>query len=240
MKFNLFDIVAILIILIAVVGGYNRGFIRTVASFVALVCGILGTNVFAIITADFMAGFGLTNFLQKVVRNFTGKVVLNLFPDGVTGVSDLLTLQENSIFKLLEGLCDLDIPAVLSTIDGGLSSGKMLTAAADRIAETITPAILNLVAWFITFVVVYLIVWLICRVIRILVERSWSLTSFDKVLGVAFGGMKGLIIVGFFMLLAAMVSFAVPEVEELVVESGTYNLLSGLYHKLFTIPTIGM
>ena len=175
------DLVLVTILLVGIIMGYKRGFVKTVAKPVKLVavwvCTIKTCSAFA---ARFIAPLiqttvteKLSDFLQENYKNITASNALDEMP---------------TLLKIAAGVFDIDIQQVVE------DAGAALT---QKLAETFTAPLVSLVSIVIAFVVLLIVFSVLFSIVLWIINGIFHigpLLWFNRILGVVFGVALALIV----------------------------------------------
>ncbi len=200
MKF-IFDIFLLLIIILVSTVSAKRGFVRSVWSTVAIIGSFTVAYVFGAAVGEYIC----KDYILKIVTDYTFEIIESLIsaPEGNYNLTELFsTLPEE--FALLAESCGADL-GILS--DRFLSSVAMseehVYELASSIAEPISRTISHAVGILCSFLLSLVVFAIIGFAVRIIAKLP-IVKTLDGVLGLAFGFLKGIIIVCMLCVVAAI------------------------------------
>ncbi len=212
------DIVLIAILLVGLVMGYLRGFVKTVAKPVKLVaiwactirsCSFVGARLIApLIQAPVTDN--LSEFLQEKCTNLTAANASEELP---------------TLLRMAAGIFNIDIDQIAANAGDAL---------AQRLAETFTEPIVSLVSVVIAFVLLLIAFSVLFSVVLWLLNGVFHLKPlawFNRCLGVFFGLAFAMIIAWIVSMILGFI-FDLPALSSLGFEGGAVYRFFREYHPL--------
>ncbi len=180
----LLDLIALILILIALIVGYVKGFAKQILS----ILGILTALVLAFVFAD-----DISAFTSKNIPSITERI--KIWVEKIVGIS---TDNINSEEALREALQNTSIPAFLHEV---LVSLIVESGFEIKLITTLTTWAQNIICFAILFVLTLILFALIKLIVKRFVARP-LVKKIDKTLGVVFSVLKT------FVLLIVVITFA--------------------------------
>lgn len=203
------DAVLVLIVIIGMISGVKRGFVRTVAAPVKFVAAlVLAFTLCEAVSANFIEGF-ISEPITNQLRDFMYEKCQHLTADNVS--TELPTL-----LKMSAGMFGLDVEEIAQT-----SVNNVL----DAIITALTDPIIRIVGLIVSFILTYIAAKIVLSLAIVLINAILSagpLGIINKLLGFVFGTAFSIIIA---WALVAVADFAMGFVG--------YNLEAGFIYNFF-------
>jgi len=184
------DIVMAAIIILKIIHGWKRGFIRAAAGLIALACASFGSLWLKNVLSPALSA---TLFLPKVQQFVAQRVD--------TG-SEILSEQLDSFFRsvrLPEGIKGKLGEGILEKANQG--GNELINAA----AETLSMKLAEVIVFVVCFIIIYFLIRALVRLLDGTVFKIPVVKQLNKLLGAAMGLLTGALISG--LLLAAVYLF---------------------------------
>ncbi|MBQ9980398.1 MAG: CvpA family protein [Oscillospiraceae bacterium] len=213
------DVIIAAIIILKIIHGWRRGFIRTISGLIALLCAVFGSLWLKDLLSPALSA---TLFLPKVQQFVTERVD--------TG-SDILSEQLDSFMQsvnLPEGIEGKLGEGILEQVSQGGS--ELINAA----AETLSMKLTEIIVFLVCFIIIYFVVRALIRLLDGTVFKVPGLKQLNKFLGALMGLLSGAFIAG---LVLAVVFLFFPALSEagavLSAESLSESFIAHFYFDLF-------
>jgi len=203
---SILDFIVIAIMLLCILGGVWRGFIRTVLGF-----------------ANFILAFFLTSLLYPHVGRFLRNAG-GLFESLKTSTSNMLgieaTIEGRAGAAYYQIINELPLPASMratlvdSYSDSLVHDAIGATGISDYIAGFLAGIVINIISLVVTFVVIFAALVLITRFLNV-VSKLPVINSLNKLLGGALGAAWGLLLT-WLVLAVAVIYFAANSGADMV------------------------
>ncbi len=192
------DFVLIAIIVISAFFAAKKGLIATVFSLLSTIMAI----VLSVMLSGPVSSFIDTNMVKPAVKNYILGVVDNSsigksYEDALNSIDVASTVKTMpSALKQVLELADIDVDAIVSKADSLKSDTKAAKdELIDSIASPISGTISKVITLLILFVVLSIALWFVSKLLTALVGLLPLGKSLNKIGGLAFGIIRGLIVV---------------------------------------------
>ncbi|MBP5166954.1 MAG: CvpA family protein [Oscillospiraceae bacterium] len=230
------DIVLVLIVVIAVIGGGRQGAIKKLSKIAALICGVLAGNFIKKTFARRLSDGLIKPFVDNILKgaeqsvNF-GKIASDISSEAGQGAAaaDIPDLSGVDLSGL--GLSDIKIPGVdLQNVISGMKIDKTIGDLTANIRASVSEAVKNaadtlslnfagVILFVLTALIVFILVKLILKkLLSPLVSSIPIVGGIDKLLGAVLGAAEGLLIAGLLLFVAYKVSPLLPQAVQKVFE----------------------
>ena len=217
------DISLLLIIVIFVVVGYFRGFLKTILSLL----GTVGSLVISYFVKDFFAGilnnwFGLGDKIANVISKQVSELAPTFSSVTVGTVEELLSLiNESEVGLIYKKIFSMLVP---DSISASSTVAQVVGSAVGSIAVVI-------IAFLVVFLLIKLLVFLLNKIVKKIPKRS-LFGKANRALGAIGGLINGLIILGvilvvlnFLCMIPSLSSLIYPVIEKTYITKHIYQLL---------------
>ena len=190
----LIDLAIAAIIVVSAVLAARRGLIGTLFNLVGAIAAI----ILSVVLCTPVSGYIDNNFVNPAVKNYIiGTVESTALPspEGLTEldkarISEKIRQMPDSLRSALE-LADIDPQKIIDEV----TSGVDVEAVIDGIASPISSAISRVVAFVILFLVLFVALWVAAKLLTVVFGVLPMGKTLNKVGGIAFGVLRGILIV---------------------------------------------
>lgn len=193
------DIILVAIVVVSVVYGVRNGFFKSLASFVSGIAALLCAYTFTPMLSLFIQEkFIINNVTESIAKTLASVAEAGKTAEGAI-LYDLSKLLENSQFSSIAERAGLVPEKVLEGVQG--TDYGAVEAAARAVAEPLSRAVAETVAFIAVFILSFAILRLLTHFVG-LVFKLPVLKEIDKTLGLVFGAVSALFFVWVFAMTA--------------------------------------
>jgi uncharacterized membrane protein required for colicin V production len=175
------DVILLIIAAMCLIGGYKKGFIRSVMNLVTAV-------------VSFLAAYALT---PRVAAYINEKFLMNMISGDIKDTLDSLTsVTGGDLVKLFS-----DMPEALSNMLSRYNSDVTAATAADTsegLARTIASPAVETISTAIAFLVIFIAAVIVMKLITLILDSVFKLpllNGANKALGLVFGAATALVVI---------------------------------------------
>lgn len=175
------DVILLIIAAICIIGGYKKGFIRSVMNLVTA-------------AVSFLAAYALTPNLAAYISD---KFVMNMVSGDIKDTLDSLTsVTGGSLEKLFA-----DMPEALSNMLARYNCNASVVAAADTtesLARDIAAPTVNVISTAISFLIIFIVAVIVMKILTLILDGVFKLpllNGANKMLGLVFGAVTAIVII---------------------------------------------
>lgn len=198
----IFDLVFVTLLVICIIDGRRKGFIKIGLSFAAMLIAWIVASEFSRPVAEWaneaFAGEWIIKVLEGAIANSVSNGADSLFvsiPEPITNVLEVAGVSLEDLASQLG-----------NTIDPAIAAEKFYSA----LENNIFISILILISFFGLYLVVNLVASFATRIINKMFKLP-ILKSVNRLLGAVFGGMKGVIIVTIISIVLRLTAMVIPD-----------------------------
>lgn len=182
---NWVDWAIIIVLAVNLFDGLRKGFITSFFGFVGMISSIFISVFYHKSLADYLNSYFL---LDEKIRVFLeGRLTIPVETINLGGEVNLGALREAGVPPFL----------------GNLFKGKLLDGGTFNLAALMSDFFVNVISFFIIFLVIRFIFSIIILILNQLIKTG-GLSGFNRLLGMAFGGLKGA------MIIMVIITLAIP------------------------------
>ncbi|HOH62200.1 MAG TPA: CvpA family protein [Bacilli bacterium] len=205
------DIIILIILGVFALIGFAKGFIRQVLSFANLLVAIILAFVTVKPVSVFLSDTKLAPFIHEKVVEFLaskGEIFTTPIPNDATNETLVPILDQlglpGFIDKILLNLITIDETAY------GLTFSEVL-------AQKIVPTLLIVVSFIALVLVIFIVMKILIHFIDSFVKKSKAVSGINKLLGLALGFAKAIVIVSLLMLALSALGGLFPAINEFMI-----------------------
>jgi len=205
------DIIILIILGVFALIGFAKGFIRQVLSFANLLVAIILAFVTVKPVSVFLSDTKLAPFIHEKVVEFLaskGEIFTTPIPNDATNETLVPILDQlglpGFIDKILLNLITIDETAY------GLTFSEVL-------AQKIVPTLLIVVSFIALVLVIFIVMKILIHFIDSFVKKSKAVSGINKLLGLALGFVKAIVIVSLLMLALSALGGLFPAINEFMI-----------------------
>ncbi|HNZ77637.1 MAG TPA: CvpA family protein [Bacilli bacterium] len=205
------DIIILIILGVFALIGFAKGFIRQVLSFANLLVAIILAFVTVKPVSVFLSDTKLAPFIHEKVVEFLaskGEIFTTPIPNDATNETLVPILDQlglpGFIDKILLNLITIDETAY------GLTFSEVL-------AQKIVPTLLIVISFIALVLVIFIVMKILIHFIDSFVKKSKAVSGINKLLGLALGFAKAIVIVSLLMLALSALGGLFPAINEFMI-----------------------
>ena len=205
------DIIILIILGVFALIGFAKGFIRQVLSFANLLVAIILAFVTVKPVSVFLSDTKLAPFIHEKVVEFLaskGEIFTTPIPNDATNETLVPILDQlglpGFIDKILLNLITIDETAY------GLTFSEVL-------AQKIVPTLLIVISFIALVLVIFIVMKILIHFIDSFVKKSKAVSGINKLLGLALGFVKAIVIVSLLMLALSALGGLFPAINEFMI-----------------------
>lgn len=205
------DIIILIILGVFALIGFAKGFIRQVLSFANLLVAIILAFVTVKPVSVFLPDTKLAPFIHEKVVEFLaskGEIFTTPIPNDATNETLVPILDQlglpGFIDKILLNLITIDETAY------GLTFSEVL-------AQKIVPTLLIVISFIALVLVIFIVMKILIHFIDSFVKKSKAVSGINKLLGLALGFAKAIVIVSLLMLALSALGGLFPAINEFMI-----------------------
>ena len=205
------DIIILIILGVFALIGFAKGFIRQVLSFANLLVAIILAFVTVKPVSVFLSDNKLAPFIHEKVVEFLaskGEIFTTPIPNDATNETLVPILDQlglpGFIDKILLNLITIDETAY------GLTFSEVL-------AQKIVPTLLIVISFIALVLVIFIVMKILIHFIDSFVKKSKAVSGINKLLGLALGFAKAIVIVSLLMLALSALGGLFPAINEFMI-----------------------
>ncbi len=206
---GIIDIAIIAIILLFLLIGFFKGFMKQILSTANWLLALVG----AFLLVKPISGLLTETAIQTTINN---KIIDWIASKGALFSEVIQTGQASE--QLTNAISALGLPQfIANAIVNGLNLSSI---EGKTLAEVLAPTIGNIVLTVFTFLVLFILIMIIIKIVFRLLNKIFDkgvLGIVNKILGSALGIVKGLVLVSLVMLLVSAVSGLIPSLNDFLV-----------------------
>ena len=175
------DVILLIIAAICMIGGYRKGFIRSVMNLVTA-------------AVSFLAAYALT---PKLAEYISDKFIMNMISGDIKDTLDSLTsVNGGDLAKLFA-----DMPEALSNMLARYNCDASIATAADTsdgLARVIASPAVNMISTAIAFLIIFIVAVIVMKILTLILDSVFKLpllNGANKMLGLVFGAVTAIIII---------------------------------------------
>ena len=207
----IYDVVVIVILLLSLVIGYNRGAAKMIVSLL----GGIASFVLAAFLGDFCANLIYDSYLSSAIINSVSSTVMN------SGAGELVTAELPPFVSFAVMLTGFDYDSALK-----VSLDTIPQAIATGFESAVKPVVMSVLTFVLTlliFLLIYFVLRLILKAILGFVFEMPLLKGINKFLGAVLSFFGSLIFVSFLAFLLNIIMPYLTEIPFWLSESTIYN-----------------
>lgn len=220
------DLVFVALVVINILEGRRKGFVRIVLSFAAMLLTWYAAGELSQPVAEWAN--------EAFVRGWLSGSIERAVADGIANGSDALIASIPDYIANAAEIAGISIQNLASqlgdTVDPALASEQIYEA----IENPLIIPVIRIVSFFILYAVMN---WIFAIVIRFIsrVFKLPILKSFNRLLGSAVGALKGIIVIAVISIVLGLVAMVTPETEfaQALDQSVIHQTLSDAVHVIF-------
>lgn len=211
--FGIIDWVIVGLAILFLIIGIAKGFVKQLLSFakglVSLVVAFFLTNT----VADLLSKTSLFDFFDGKINPY----IVEKFPETASVSVSAVSTQEE--FQTV--LADAGINKLLTRLVSGAFNVENFDGAEylnDAISASFTMIVLKVISFIALFILTIIVLAILLKILENIVDSSAVAKFFDKILGLGFGALKGVVLISVLALIAGLVAKFIAPVNEFFTE----------------------